>query len=109
MKKTRLTKPLEVTKFNMKFITTTVFKYLDGNDIEGATAGKVIANVLVMDREAVDPIRNHVLGVKLVSADEVELDKAEVAFIKECLKKDKSVFPLVKGPLLISLEEKPTE
>lgn len=96
----------------MKYVTKAVLKDLDGKEIEDVIThvplefGKVLANIVVMEKDAQDPVRNLVLGLKLANNAEVELDKSEVSFLKECIKKNTGYFPLVRGQLLISLEEK---
>lgn len=76
---------------------------LDGKEIEGANAGKLLANQLVQSSKG-DSLKFWELSLKLFKGEVIDLDSSDQSTIKQFIKD--SEFPnLTKAQLLLVFEK----
>lgn len=72
---------------------------LDGKTIEGANAGKLLANSLVQQTKG-DAVKFWELALKLHKGEVVDLDTSDQQLLKTFIKDSESITVLGKGQLL---------
>lgn len=94
----------DLKKLNLSAVIT----QLDGEPLKNKendlTVGDALASILVLDPKSKDPLRSYLLAKKLTENEgEIELNKTEVAFLKEVVEASMAFITLVKGQLLDKL------
>lgn len=87
-------------KLNLNFN----LKDLDGKEIEGANAGKLLANQLVNQSKG-DAIKFWELSLKLYKGEVVDLDSSDQSTIKNFIK-DSEQLPVLSKAQLLQVFEK---
>lgn len=87
-------------KLNLNFN----LKDLDGKEIEGANAGKLLANQLVNQAKG-DAVKFWELSLKLYKGEVVDLDSSDQNTIKQFIKDSESLPVLTKAQLLLVFEK----
>ena len=77
---------------------------LDGKEIEGANAGKLLANQLVNQAKG-DAVKFWELSLKLYKGEVVDLDSSDQNTIKQFIKDSESLPVLTKAQLLLVFEK----
>ena len=77
---------------------------LDGKEIEGANAGKLLANQLVNQAKG-DAVKFWELSLKLYKGEIVDLDSSDQATIKNFIKDSEQLPVLTKAQLLLVFEK----
>ncbi len=97
----------------MKIQTQTILKNFAGENLKyqdsELTIGKAISTI-ISTVKSVDPMRNFILGQKLYSDKEVEINQSDLDFLKKSIKEnaasDQYIFTsLVTGQVLSILEQ----
>lgn len=77
---------------------------LDGKEIEGANAGKLLANQLVNQAKG-DAVKFWELSLKLYKGEVIDLDTSDQALIKQFIKDSEQLPVLTKAQLLLVFEK----
>lgn len=77
---------------------------LDGKEIEGANAGKLLANQLVNQSKG-DAVKFWELSLKLYKGEVIDLDTSDQALIKQFIKDSEQLPVLTKAQLLLVFEK----
>ncbi len=89
----------------MKINTNDILVNLQGEALKDGnkelTLGLAIANVLVSGAKSTEPLRAYVLSKKLFDTKgELDLDSADVSFLKKTIEDFEGYITLVKGQIL---------
>jgi hypothetical protein len=79
-------------------------KDLDGKEIEGANAGKLLANQLINQPKG-DAVKFWELSLKLYKGDVVDLDSSDQNTIKQFIKDSETLPVITKAQLLLVFEK----
>jgi hypothetical protein len=77
---------------------------LDGKEIEGANAGKLLANQLINQPKG-DAVKFWELSLKLYKGDVVDLDSSDQNTIKQFIKDSETLPVITKAQLLLVFEK----
>lgn len=88
----------------MKIYTKIVLKDLAGKEMEEATFGKALANIVVGAKEG-GKMKLYVLGTKLFQDDVVEVDESDLSLLKSVVKSTEVYGALISGQCELLLEE----
>lgn len=68
----------------------------DGKEI---TIGDTLS-LIITQAQSSNPLKAYVIGKKLATEDEIELDESDALFLKDIIKENKTYGDLVRGQLL---------
>lgn len=77
---------------------------LDSKEIEGANAGKLLANSLVAQSKG-DAIKFWEMALKLNQGEVIDLDTSDQGLLKSFIKENESITILAKGQMLQLFEK----
>lgn len=80
-------------------------KGFGGESFEPAlTVGKALANILNTRKNDSDPMRTFLLAKDLYTKETIDLDQSNISFIHESIKANENYLPVVRGQLMMILE-----